>query len=157
MRRHEQKLTDAQALGILGSGSFGILSTADSRGEPYGVPLNYVLWNGRICFHCAPEGHKTRNLRENPHVCFTVVASDEVLPEELTTRYASAVCFGTARELNGEEKEAALWALGRKYAPGLDDRIRSSIERSLDRTAMWAIDPEQVTGKRGTRLDPSEL
>lgn len=157
MRRRAQQLADPQALALLRGGSWGVLSTADEDGIPYGTPLNYVLWDGRICFHCAPEGHKARNLERNPRVCFTVVVRDEVLPEELTTKYASVICFGTAERLEGGEKEAALWALGRKHAPGLEDRIRSSVAKYWDRTDMWAVRPERITGKRGTLLDPDTL
>lgn len=157
MRRAAQQLTREQPLSLLENGSWGVLSTVDDDGAPYGVPLNYVVCDGHVCFHCAVEGHKVADLARDPRVCFTVVGADEVVPEDLTTKFASVICFGRTRRLEGAEKNAALRALGRRFAPGLDSRVDQSIGRSWERTDMWAISIDAITGKRGKLLDPTLL
>ena len=56
MRRKDKAMPDAKMLGLLQHGEYGVLSTVDGNGQPHGVPLNYVLMNNGIYFHCALEG-----------------------------------------------------------------------------------------------------
>ena len=43
MRRKDKALPDAAAMQLLEHAEYGVLSTVDAAGQPYGVPLNYVL------------------------------------------------------------------------------------------------------------------
>ncbi len=76
MRRRDRELSRAEAEDILRRGEFGVLGTCGAEGMPYAVPLSYVFEGGCIAFHCAAEGHKLQNLRENARACFTVVGGD---------------------------------------------------------------------------------
>ncbi|MEA1968966.1 MAG: pyridoxamine 5'-phosphate oxidase family protein [Thermodesulfobacteriota bacterium] len=62
MRRQELLISDTEAIAILKTGEYGILSTVYANNEPYGVPLSYCLINECIFFHCAPDGAKINNL-----------------------------------------------------------------------------------------------
>ena len=63
MRRSERELSFEQAVEIMNSGSWGVLSTVGADGYPYGVPVNYAYDDGKIYFHCAKNsGHKQENL-----------------------------------------------------------------------------------------------
>ncbi len=73
-------------------------------------------------------------------------------PEKLTDRFCSVIAFGTARRAEGDEKAEGLWALGTKYAPGLDAVISDEIATTAHRTEVIAIDLESVTGKEGLEL-----
>lgn len=150
MRRSERELSPHEAKEILAEGSYGILSTCGTDGEPYGVPLSYACLNGEICFHCAPDsGHKLANIAENPRVCFTVIKPGSVhtLPEQFSTLYRSAIAFGQARELHGDAKRAALAALVEKYSPAFRQEGEAYIARAFDKVAVYAIRIERLTGK----------
>ena len=58
------------------------------------------------------------------------------------------------RELAGaEEKTAALRLLAGKYAPeSTEERFMQSIDRSLARTAVLALEIERLSGKEGLEL-----
>ena len=153
MRRFKQELSPAEAREILEKGSYGVLACAGDDGYPYAVPLNYVVYNDRIYFHCAMEGHKIDALRRCEKVSFSVVARDQIVPEELTTYFVSVIAFGRARFVeDAQEKRAALMALGLKYEPGMDDHVLEHVEGSIARTALIAIEIEHLTGKEAIEL-----
>ena len=153
MRRFKQQLSAAEAREILEKGSYGVLACAGDDGYPYAVPLSYVLEGQTIFFHCAMEGHKIDALRRSDKVSFCVVSQDLVVPEELTTYFASAIAFGRARLVeDASEKYAALMKFGLKYEPGMDAHVKEHVEQSFSRTALVAIDIEHLTGKEAIEL-----
>lgn len=82
IRRKDRAVDENDALEILKSGSFGVLSTIGADGYPYGVPVNYAYDDGKIYFHCAKNvGHKQDNLRFSGKVSFTVVTKSDVISE----------------------------------------------------------------------------
>lgn len=146
MRRKEFATSGKEALTILQKGEFGVLSTADKNGVPYGVPLNYAFDGGRIYFHCAPEvGRKIMNLGENPRACFTVVGKVERVPEKFSTRYESVIAEGSAKP--AEDKETALRLLIEKYAPEFSEEGEDYIVRSAHKTAVYQIEIDELSGK----------
>ena len=148
MRRKDHMLSEEEIKEILSKGEYGILSTVGEDGCPYGVPVNYVYENGAIYFHCAKGvGHKLDNIAYNSRVCFTVVANAVIFPEGLTTKYTSAIAFGTAECIEGEEKRSALITLINKYAPDFMDKGMVSIEKSFNVTDIVKINIERVSGK----------
>jgi nitroimidazol reductase NimA-like FMN-containing flavoprotein (pyridoxamine 5'-phosphate oxidase superfamily) len=96
-----------------------VLATSGDDGYPYAVPLSYV-YNGAIYFHCAPAGHKIDNIKYNDKVSFCVVGRAKTLPKALNVDYQSAIVFGRAKIIEGEEKNSALRKLMKKYAPESD-------------------------------------
>jgi len=147
MRRSDRALTEEQAAAILLEGEYGVLSTVSADGQPYGVPVSYAYADGRLYFHCAPEGHKLDNLASNPRVSFCVVGSTEVLPASFATRYESAVVFGRAFELTGDDKRRALQELVKKYSGGFLEQGDRYIAADFDKARVFAIDADEVTGK----------
>ena len=65
-------------------------------GTPYGIPVSPVLEGRNLYFHCALEGRKLENIKNNPSVCVACVGKTKLVPEKFTTEYQSAVAFGTA-------------------------------------------------------------
>jgi len=117
MRRKDRELAPEAAMELLARGEYGLLSTADLDGQPYGIPVSYVYRHPAIYIHSAPEGHKLDNLHANPKVSFCVVGRTRVLPERFSTAYESVIAFGAAGEVTGAEREAALVWLLEKYSP----------------------------------------
>lgn len=152
MRRRRQKLDETEVRTILEEGTTGILAVMGEGCYPYAVPVNYVYKNNKIYLHSATEGHKIDALRSHDKVSFCVIARDTVVPEALTTYFASVIVFGRARILEREEDivQAAEW-LGLKYSSDVDF-IRESIRRSRGRLCCIEIAIDHVTGKEAIEL-----
>jgi len=152
MRRKDRAIPHQQALDILKRGEYGVLSTADADGAPYATPLSYVLLDGALYFHCAQEGQKLRNIARDTRVCFCVVGMAEAVYDgSFGTYYESALVFGHAAHVMGDEKHAALTALCEKYLPAHMQHAQGYIEQGFDATAVVRIDIDHVSGKARAR------
>lgn len=147
LRRKDKQLTLEDAQELLTVSEYGVLSTVDSSGQPYGVPLNYVYTNGAIYFHCALPGHKIDNIESNPKVSFSVVADTKVLPAEFSTNFASTIVFGVASEALGEERHIALIALLEKYSPDYLEEGKEYIKKLDKVTKVIKIEIQHTSGK----------
>lgn len=147
MRRKDREASESVARGILQCGEYGVLSTVGSDGFPYGVPLNYVFDGEKIYFHCALDsGHKQENLNYCNKVSFCVVASSEVVKEKFTTKFASAVVFGTAQKTI-EKKQYALEKLVEKYSPEFEEQGMAEIKSAIAHTDIFEISVEKLSAK----------
>lgn len=148
MRRTDKELSIEAAKRILNAGSYGVLSTVDGDGNPYGVPVNYVFVDNVIYIHSAVVGHKLNNISFNSHVSFCVVQRAEVIPEKFSTEYASAIAFGIASIVeDDEEKVEGLRKLVSKYSADFFGEGIEEIERSLNVTTVIRIDILHLAGK----------
>lgn len=150
MRRKDRLLSEQETLAILEKGQFGTLATVTAAGEPYAVPLSYVLWNGEVIFHCAPMGEKVDNIEKNPTACFSVVLSQEPTAEGgYSVYYESCTLFGRVRKITDEKEfRDALVALTTKYFPNNLDIFDSEFDSQVKRTSVYAIVVDRMTGKR---------
>lgn len=145
MRRGDRSLSPSETEDLLNETDFGYLATVGPDNQPYVVPVNHAYIDGYIVFHCATMGQKLDNIRHNPKVCYSVCTGHEVLPERHSTRYRSAVAFGTAEIVEDLAlKKSLLVQLNSRLAPGLpfpcgDERIPA--------TGLVRIKVEHVTGK----------
>jgi len=148
MRRRERELTSAEAWAVLAKAEFGVLATVGRDGWPYAVPVNHVLLDGALLLHSATEGHKLDNLAGDTRVSYCVVTQAEVLPEQLSTRYESAIVFGRAVQVHGgAARIAALQAIGQRFAAQYPEQVQRGIEKNLARVTVFRIEIERVTGK----------
>jgi uncharacterized protein len=147
IRRSDRALTNEQSAEILQKGEYGILSTVSADGQPYGVPVSFVYTGDTLYFHCAVEGHKLDNLESNPRVSFCVVGGTELLPDKFATRYESAITFGKACELIGNEKRSALMELLKKYSADFAEKGERYIENDIEKTRVFKIEIETLSGK----------
>lgn len=148
MRRTDRMLSESEAWQIVREGYYGMLATICEDGTPYAVPLNHVLIEDKIFFHCAPEGLKLRNLERSDKASYTVVSSAETSPNRFLTLYRSAVCFGTVREITDRAaKEKALRAICEKYTPGRDAQMERAVSAMRDRTNILEMRVAKITGK----------
>ncbi|MBN1550141.1 pyridoxamine 5'-phosphate oxidase family protein [bacterium] len=150
MRRKDKQTGTEEAVRLLVNGEYGILSTVDNDRQPYGVPLNYVFKGNNIYFHCALTGHKIDNIASNPRVSFCVVGKTKVVPSMFSSDYESAVVFGVASEVGGQERYDALIWLLEKYSPEYIDEGKTHIEKYDDVTKVIKISIDVITGKRAS-------
>lgn len=147
MRRRDRELSADDTCKVLVRGEYGVLSTVGPEGQPYGVPLSYIYKNKAVYFHCATEGHKLENLARNSSVSFCVVGQTNILPDQFTTNYESAVVFGSASEVQGAEKHEALLALLEKYSPEFMESGKNYIEKMAKQTKVVKISIARFSGK----------
>ncbi|ABS61459.1 MULTISPECIES: pyridoxamine 5'-phosphate oxidase family protein [Fervidobacterium] len=150
MRRKDRELPEQQTFEILKSGDYGVLATFNGE-YPYGIPVNYAFDGEYIYIHCAKEGHKIENIKKFSNVCFTIVKSYEILPDELSTAYESVIAFGKASIVeNEDEKRGALELIGKKYSNNLE-KIKGEIADSIQRVSIIKIEIEHISGKSRKR------
>jgi nitroimidazol reductase NimA-like FMN-containing flavoprotein (pyridoxamine 5'-phosphate oxidase superfamily) len=147
VRRKDRELDLESATRLLAEGEYGFLATVGTDGQAYGVPLNYVLKNNCLYFHCALEGHKLENIRAHNKVSFCVVGRTKVLPDKFSTEYESAIAFGTASEVQGKERYDALLSILEKYSPDFLEEGKKAIAKYDDKTRIIKVDIAHLTGK----------
>ena len=153
MRRKRQKLSDEQTEAVFEHATHGVLSLIGDDGYPYGVPVSYVYANKAIYIHSALEGHKIDAIRACDKVSFIVVDADDVVADEYTTYFRSAIAFGRARILEDKnEKMQALRLLGDHYNPGHDEALEAEISKGFERLHMIEIEIEHMSGKQAIEL-----
>ena len=154
MRRKNQALSREETEAVLRRGTSGVLAVAGDGGYPYAVPLSYAYAEGKLYFHCARAGHKLDAVRREPKASFCVIDQDQVVPEEYTTYFRSAIAFGTVRELADEaEKRQAIELLALKYAPEDSPEGRQrAIDREWKPLCMLEMTLDHVTGKEAKEL-----
>jgi hypothetical protein len=148
IRRKDKKIGTDEAVNLFTKCEYGVLSTVDNDGQPYGVPLNYAYKDNCIYFHCALVGHKLENIENNPKVSFCAVGDTEVLPSEFATNYVSAVAFGVASEVQGAERYNALEWLLEKYSSEFMKEGKKYIEKKDKATKVIKIEIQHISGKR---------
>ena len=156
MKKAERELEREEALKILQSAAYGTLATIGENGYPYTVVLNHVVVDGKICFHCAPDGAKISNINQNPKVCFSAVGEVEVLPSSFATAYESAVAFGQAKKAKPEREAKILLALIEKFAPEYLEKGAAYINRAAERVAVYEIEIDHLTGKKCPKPEKQE-
>lgn len=150
LRNKQRALSSKEAYEVLERGEYGVLSTMGTDGYPYGVPVSYIFLDGSIYFHSALEGHKVEAMNREDKVSFVVVGHTSVKPESFTLLYSSAIAFGRATQVEGEEKRRALSALVERFSPEFIEEGTEYIERAADKTAVIRIDIDHISGKART-------
>ncbi len=146
VRDTEKQVARDEAMSILKAAEYGVLSTVDKDGQPYGVPLNYIVLDEAIYLHCALTGHKLDNISQNSQVCFTVVGYSEIVPSSFTAKYESVIVFGKAILADEAEKIKMLTALVKKYSPEFQDKGMKVIDAFKDKCAVIRIKIDDITG-----------
>ncbi len=155
MRRSDRQISREEAFAILERAEFSVLSLVDPDGEPYGVPLSFVLdqTHGALLFHAARgtgrkldciAAHQETDL---PAHC-TVVTDVRTLPEKFSTEYASVMVSGPVDLLdNTEDKMKALLLLAAKYAPDHMDRAEPHAQDFVDKVDIIRLQIKEISGK----------
>ena len=148
MKRKDREKDSIFALEIIRDCEYATFATVNPDGTPYCIPVSPVLLDNAIYFHCATEGKKLNNIKQNNNVCVSCVRHTKLLPEKFTVEYESAVAFGKCEIIfDKKEKIDALFAIGEKYAKSNIGNFNSHIEKYLDNTFICKIVIEKITGK----------
>ena len=148
IRRKDRELDRAETEQLLMKGTYGVLSINGGNGYPYGVPLSYAFTGDRIYLHCAPEGEKITRIRNDNRVAFSVVRDAVTLIDQFSVRYSSAIVFGKAYEVEGDEKFEALMLLIKKYSTEeYFEKGRTYAVNSLQKTVVIRINIDRISGK----------
>jgi uncharacterized protein len=149
MRRTDRAISQEEAMEVLKKGEYGILATVDDAGQPYGVPVSYVVLNDAVYFHATNAGgHKFDNFTKNNKVSFTVVGATKVLPEQFGTLYESAVVFGEATVVDDEnERLAAFREFLPKYSPAFLAEGEKYIQNAGPKAIIVKISINELSGK----------
>ena len=154
MRRSDRKIDDQNSYRLLRQSLWVTLSTVNAReesplglGSPYAVPISLVEHAGQFYFHCAKQGHKIDNVKNDNRVCITCVGDAYSDEEALSVVYESATFFATAEEvIIREEKIRILEALCKRFAPSQEPTRQ--IEAMVDTTGIWKLHMLGSSGKQ---------
>ena len=161
MRRKRQELTHDKCIEILENCTAGVLSVLGDGGYPYGVPISYAYKDGKIYFHSAVEGHKIDALQNDNKCSFTVIAQDDVHPDEYTTYFRSVIAFGRVRIFDSlDDIITGLRILGERYNPGDHAGLQHEIGKSVamhggishTRVAVLCMEIDHLSGKEAIEL-----
>lgn len=159
MRRSERQTSREQALSILKRADYAVLSLIDPDGEPYGVPLSFVLdeTEQTLLFHAARgvgrkldciAAHQKTDL---PAHC-TVVTDVRTIPEKFSTEYSSVMVSGPVDLLEDTEaKMRALLMLGARYSPEYAESALAYAQGYVDKVDIIRLKITELTGKRRIR------
>jgi uncharacterized protein len=167
MRRRHCEITEEREIArILSSTNIGRMATNGADGYPYITPVNFVNLEGKVYFHCAPEGEKLENLKRDPRVCFEVDVplayldsglDPERRPCTLHQLYHCVIIRGFARILpEGSRKVAALNALVAKHEGTTDSDSVHEKMPAFGLCKVVEIEPVSITGKSDLLQNKSE-
>ena len=155
MRRGKQILSREAAEKILREGEFGVLALSGDDGYCYAVPINYAVEGNKIFFHSAKTGHKLDAIKNNDKVSFCVVDRHEVVAEEFTTYFSSAIAFGRIKIIeddNDPDKLRGLELLADKYSSTASPQRREKELSRLSALVVPVMTIEHLTGKAAREL-----
>lgn len=146
MRRIKQQMTDEECEELLRTVKRGVLSVHGEDGYPYGIPIDFIYRNGKICFHGAKEGHKIDALKKDNHVCFTLYDAGVPSAERVGLNVKSVICFGRIRiVMDHKENIEIARAIGYRYDP--KDYVEEDLVRNGQRVQCLEMTIEHMTGK----------
>ena len=147
LRRKDRAIPKEEAIALLNKAEYGVLSTVTEDGKPYGVPLNFCIIEHCIYFHCAIEGQKIDNIKQNKSVSFCAVGNTEILPDKFGTKYESVIVSGEVEEVFELDKQRGLEGLLYKYSPDFIDKGKKYIDTLRDKTRVFKITINSFSGK----------
>ncbi len=158
VRRDDRAMPREDCWQLLNETNVGRLGLCTPDGSPYIVPLNHVVCENKIFFHCARSGRKLDIIRQNPQVCYEVDSLLGIITGikacNFGAYYRSAIAFGEAYEvINPEEKAAVLNKLTAKNASSCQSYLPVTPEDATMVTVI-GIKIKALTGKSHSRCTP---
>lgn len=142
MRRKDRELSKEEAKEILKNGKYGVLSVIGEDGYPYGIPLHYVIIDGKPYFHSTKEGgYKADCMKSNPKISFTVIEPLEGV------RCKSAILFGKVN-LVPEKRGEVLERMVEKFVPQFAwEQAKGGIPYATDNVEAYELNIDYLTAK----------
>ena len=151
MRHPDREIADIQEIAQVFERADTIRIGMHGGDYPYVVPVSYgwELVDGKIAvyFHGARCGRKYELLRKDPRVCVEADVLNCYVPhgDSYTSDYESAIGFGKAESLTGEDAIHGMQLLLR-HCGASEDSAEKCILRDI--TEMTRVVLRQVSGKR---------
>jgi uncharacterized protein len=127
-------------------------------GRPYVIPTLHARVGDRLYVHGSAASRMLRHVSTGAEVCVTVTLFDGlVLARSVfnhSVDYRSAMVFGRATLVEGDEKVAALRALTEQLAPGRWDEARQPTAKELKATWILSLPLDEASAK--VRTGPPE-
>jgi nitroimidazol reductase NimA-like FMN-containing flavoprotein (pyridoxamine 5'-phosphate oxidase superfamily) len=121
------------------------------EGAPVVIPTIHWREGNTLYIHGSAASRMLRTLRDGVEACVTVTLIDGLVLARSafhhSMNYRSVVVFGTAREVNGEEKERSLQRLVEHIHPGRSAEVRPPNEIELKQTLVLALPLEEASAK----------
>jgi len=99
------------------------MAMVDEAGNPYVLPMNFGYEGDYIYFHSAQTGHKVDILKNNPNVCVSFSADEQLkwVNEDVACswgmRYRSVLAYGKTEFIDDfDAKEEALKIIMKTYS-----------------------------------------
>ncbi len=148
MRRHKQQLPQAECEEILAERPRGVLALLGDDDYAYALPMSHVYVNGRIYFHGAQKGHKNDAVKRHSKISYCVMDEGVLNDDGWSYTFRSVIVFGKIRTIDDRDKKIEILThLGDKFFPTHEETV-GEIEKLLDRTEVFEIAPDHITGKR---------
>lgn len=137
---------------------YGILDNAcvghvgfSLEGQPFVIPTIYGRDGETLYLHGATTSRMLVALQQGLPVCITVTHIDGLVLARSafhhSMNYRSAVIFGKARLVEGEEKIKALEVISEQILPGRWEEVRGPNTKELKATSVLALEIEQASAK----------
>jgi len=131
-------------------------------GAPVVIPTIHTRVGDTLYFHGSAASRMLRTLRDGVEACVTITLLDGLVLARSafhhSMNYRSAVVFGTAREVAGEEKLRALDALVEHVCRGRSSDVRAPNEIELRQTLVLGLPIGEASAKirTGPPIDDEE-
>ena len=124
------------------------------EGQPFVIPLLYGRIGDALYLHGSVASRLMRTMAGGVEVCLTVTLVDGLVLARSafhhSMNYRSAVVFGRAVAVEGDEKLAALKAISDHLRPGRWDEVRAPTDREMRQTAVLRLDVAEMSAKART-------
>ena len=150
VKRVKQALSARECIEILKNELRGVLAVNGDGGYPYPVPLNhyYCEADGRLYFHSGKYGHKIDALKANDKAAYCVTDGGEQPEGDWALYFKSAVVFGRVEFIEDYDEICRISRLLSLKFTDDENYIADEIAKYGKNTAMFALIPEHITGKR---------
>ena len=147
--RKKQQLSQEECLQVLTAEKRSVLSVLGDDGYPYGLPINhfYNEDDGKIYFHSGSAGHKLDALRRCNKASLCVYDQGFLKEGDWALNVRSVIVFGRVEFIEDREK---IFDIARRLSHKFTDDegyIEYEIQKSGQRTVMFALTPEHICGK----------
>ncbi len=133
-------------------------------GEPVILPYGYTRDGDRLLIHGSSGARFMRLIAEGAPLCISVTELNAIVVARSTfnssMNYRSAVIFGRASEVTGEDKARALEVVSDGFLPGRSAEVRKSTKKELAATVVLSVPLDEASLKvreHGVEDEPEDL
>lgn len=154
MRREEKELKEYSSLiEILKKGKYTTISMCRGN-EPYIVTLSYGYdsLKNALYFHCAPEGLKLDFIKENPHVCATIIEDRGYKMNECNHSYRSVILRGNMKIITDISEKKHGFDILLYHLEETPEKLKKRLFKTnepYESTCILRMDILRIQGKEG--------